>query len=39
MACAAAQLTEGMTGEDFIRAGDAALLAVKEARRTLRAVS
>jgi diguanylate cyclase (GGDEF)-like protein len=39
LACAAAQLTEGMTAEDFIRAGDAALLAVKEGRRALRAVS
>jgi diguanylate cyclase (GGDEF)-like protein len=38
LACAAAQLTEGMTGEDVIRAGDAALLAVKEGRRALRAV-
>src|SRR3954470_826045 len=39
IACAAAQLTEGMTGEDFIRAGDAALLALKSAGRPrLRAV-
>ena len=39
IACAAAQLTEGMAGEDVIRAGDAALLAVKESRRALLAVS
>jgi diguanylate cyclase (GGDEF)-like protein len=39
LACAAAQLTGVMTGDDFIRAGDAALLAVKEGRRALRAVS
>ena len=32
LACAAAQLTEGMTGEDLIRAADAALLACKSAR-------
>ena len=39
IACAATQLTEGMTGEDFIRAGDAALLALKgTGRPRLRAV-
>jgi diguanylate cyclase (GGDEF)-like protein len=38
LACAAAQLTDGMTGEDLMRAGDAALLAVKESRRVLRVV-
>jgi diguanylate cyclase (GGDEF)-like protein len=37
--CAAAQLTDAMGGEDLIRAADAALLAVKEDRRALRAVS
>jgi diguanylate cyclase (GGDEF)-like protein len=39
LTCAAAQLADGMTGEDVIRAGDAALLAVKEGGRALRAVS
>jgi GGDEF domain-containing protein len=39
ISCAAAQLAAGMTGEDFIRAGDAALLALKgEHRPRLRAV-
>jgi diguanylate cyclase (GGDEF)-like protein len=38
LTCAAAQLTEGMTAEDLMRAGDAALLAVKNNRRHLRAV-
>jgi diguanylate cyclase (GGDEF)-like protein len=32
LACAAAQLTDGMTGEDLIRAADAALRARKSAR-------
>jgi diguanylate cyclase (GGDEF)-like protein len=39
LTCAAAQLADGMTGDDVIRAGDAALLAVKEGGRALRAVS
>ena len=36
LACAAAQLTEGMTGEDLIRAADAALLGRKSARPAAR---